>query len=217
MTDDIIREIDEEVRRDRYVKLLKRYAPQITIVAVAIALAFGGYAGWRKHMRDVAEAESRQFAQAMLLERGGKFKEAAEAFAALSAGGSSSYRALAGLQAAAAHAAAGDVSAAIAEYDRLAADSGVPDRFRDLARLLAVQHLLDTAPPDDLEQRLKLLTAPDNMWRYSARELQGAVRLKAGDLAGARKAFAELSDDTTAPAQVRARAAEMLAALPGAS
>jgi hypothetical protein len=217
VTDDIIREIDEEVRRDRYVKLLKRYSTHITVVVVVIVLVFGGYAGWRKHMRDVAEAESRQFAQAMLLERSGKFKEAAEAFATLSTGGSSAYRALAGLQAAAARAAAGDVTAAVVEYDKLAADSGIPDRFRDLARLLAVQHLLDTAPPDDLEQRLTPLVAPDNMWRYSARELHGAVRLKAGDLAGARKAFAELSDDTTAPAQVRARAAEMLAALPGAS
>jgi len=217
VTDDIIREIDEEVRRDQYVKVLKRYAPHLTAVIVVVALAGAGFVGWQRYKQHQAEAEGTAFAAAMSLESGGKLKEAADSFRSLAAEGSSGYRALAGLQAAAARARLGDIGGAVAVYDSLASDSSIEARFRDLARLLAVQQLLDSATPQQLDERLKPLLADDNMWRYSARELAALVKLKAGDVAGARKAYTELSDDLGAPADLRARAAEMLAALSNGS
>jgi hypothetical protein len=48
-----------------------------------------------------------------------------------------------------------------------------------------------------------------------ARELLAVLMIQQGDKDGARKALAALSDDATAPEGVRARAAEMLAALDG--
>ena len=214
MTDDIIREIDEEVRRDQYIKLAKRYAPQLTAAAVVIVLAAAGFAGWQKYKAYRAEQEARQFAAAMTLESDKKVKEAAEAFRNLQTVSGTGYRALAGLQAAAARAQQGDVGAAVALYDGMAADSAIEPRFRDLARLLAVLHLMDTATPEQLDERLQPILGNDNLWHYSARELAALVRLKAGDTAGARKEFTELSDDLGAPSDLRGRAAEMLAALP---
>ena len=217
MTDDIIREIDDEVRRDQYVKLLKRYAPQITAGVVVLALAVGGYFAWQQYKQSRARHDASAFAAAMSLESSGKLKEAAEAFHTLAVEGSTGYRALAGLQAAAARAQQGDVGAAVAMYDAIAEDSGLEQRFRDLARLLAVQHMMDTATPEQLDERLKPIVGADSLWHYSARELAALVRLKAGDTAGARKAFAALSDDLSAPADLRSRATEMLAALPSGS
>jgi hypothetical protein len=120
---------------------------------------------------------------------------------------------LAGLQAAAALASAKEVPAAIAAYDRIAADGGVEPVMRDLARLLAALHAVDTAPQADVEQRLQPLVGEGNIWRHSAREVAAAAKLKAGDASGARTAFQQLADDATAPAGVRARAAELLAAI----
>ncbi len=217
MTDDIIREIDDEIRRDQYLKLAKRYAPQLTAAAVVILLAAGGFFGWQKYKQFRAQEEAREFAAAMTLEGSGKLKEATESFHRLAVDGSTGYRALAGLQAAAARAQQGDVGAAVAAYDGLAADSGIEQRFRDLARLLAVLHLMDSATPEQLDERLKPIVGADSVWRYSARELAALVRLKAGDTAGARKAFTELSDDLGAPTDLRSRATELLAALQDAS
>jgi hypothetical protein len=217
VTDDIIREIDDEVRRDQYIKLAKRYAPQITAVVVVLALAGGGFFAWQQYKRSRAQREAGEFAAAMTLESSGKLKEAAEAFQALASEGSTGYRALAGLQAAAARAQQGDIAAAVVLYDNLAADASIEQRFRDLARLLAAQRMLDTAAPEQLDERLKPILGADSLWHYSARELAALVRLKAGDVAGARKAFTELSDDLGAPADLRSRATEMLAALPGGS
>jgi len=214
VTDDIIREIDEEVRRDQYIKLAKRYAPQLTAAAIVLVLAAGGFAGWQKYKAYRAEQEAKQFAQAMTLESDKKVKEAAEAFRTLSQQSATGYRALAGFQAAAARAEQGDVGAAVALYDGMASDSAIEPRFRDLARLLAVLHLMDTASPEQLDERLQPLLGKDSIWQYSARELAALVRLKAGDTAGARKQFTELSDDLGAPSDLRGRAAEMLAALP---
>jgi hypothetical protein len=48
-----------------------------------------------------------------------------------------------------------------------------------------------------------------------ARELLAVLMIQEGDKVGARKALERLSDDAAAPAGVRARASEMLAALGG--
>ncbi|HYM32263.1 MAG TPA: tetratricopeptide repeat protein [Candidatus Cybelea sp.] len=213
MSDDIIREIDEEVRRDQYLKLVKRYAPQLTAAAIVILLVAGGFLGWREYRQQQAVREGEQFAAALNLLRDGKAKDAAAAFGLLANDGSTGYGALAAFESAAAKWQSGDAKGAIADYDRMAADGGVEKRYRDLAGLLAVLHLMDTAPPDELDRRLAPLSAPDCTWRYSALELGALVRLKAGDLEAARKAFTQLSDDPAAPTGVRGRATEMLAAL----
>jgi hypothetical protein len=213
VSDDIIREIDEEVRRDQYLKLAKRYAPQLTAVAIAIVVAAGGFFGWREYRQQQAVREGEQFAAALNLLRDGKTKDAAPAFGLLANDGSTGYGALAAFESAAAKWQSGDAKGAVADYDRMAADSGAEKRYRDLASLLAVLHLMDTATPEELDRRLAPLTAPDCIWHYSALELGALVRLKAGDLEAARKALTQLSDDTAAPTGVRGRATEMLAAL----
>lgn len=213
---DIFREIEEEVRRDRYMKLWKAYGRYVVGVVVAVVIVVVGGIGWREYNARQALAESVRFSEAMELERAGEHGRAAAAFAAIAEDARSGYAALAALRSAAALAEAGDRAAAIAAYDRAAADGGVPRRFRDLAALLAAMHALDSADVAELERRLQPLTAGSNPWRHSARELAGLVRLKAGDQKGAREVFARLADDAEAPSGVRGRAAELLAALPEA-
>ena len=103
---------------------------------------------------------------------------------------------------------------AVSVYDRLVADGDVDQHLRDLARLLAAQAMLELGTAnEDVAQRLVPLLTDDNPWRHSARELRGALALQEGDIETATREFTALSDDLTAPPGIRARAAELLAAV----
>lgn len=210
---DVFREVDEEVRREQLMKLWRAYGSYAIALAIVIIVAFGGFLGWRDWRERQALEQGTRFTNALIQAREGKNPESAGAFASLAEDSGAGYRALAMLQEAAARLRAKDVPAAVAVYDRLAADDGVEAEWRDLARLLAALHLVDSAPPDELDRRLQPLLAKPGPWQYSARELAAAARLKAGDVPGAREAFRQLADDAAAPAGVRARAAELLAAI----
>jgi hypothetical protein len=107
----------------------------------------------------------------------------------------------------------GDRKAAIAAYDRLAGASGIDPEFSDLAKLLAAAQQLADGDAAGATERLQKLTASGNPWRASALDLTAAAKLKAGDRGGALAIYKELSDDLLAPQGLRARAAEMAAAL----
>ena len=82
-----------------------------------------------------------------------------------------------------------------------------------LAVLLSVTHGLPESDPKIAIERLQRLTESGNPWRASALELTAAAKLKAGDRNGALDIYKALADDLTAPQKLRARAAEMAAAL----
>jgi hypothetical protein len=107
----------------------------------------------------------------------------------------------------------GDNKAAIAAYDRLAGSSGIDPELRDLAVLLSVTHGLPEEDANAAITRLQPLTLSGKPWRASALDLTAAAKLKAGDRSGALEIYKQLADDLTAPQALRARAAEMAAAL----
>ena len=144
--------------------------------------------------------------------REGKAAEAAKLFAVLAREGGG-YSLLAAFEEAEMLAKSGDRKAAIAAYDQLAGGSGTDPEFRDLAVLLSVMHGLPDGDPKAAVERLQPLTASGNPWRASALDLTAAAKLKSGDRGGALEIYKELADDLSAPQGLRARAAEMAAAL----
>ena len=102
-------------------------------------------------------------------------------------------------------------------YDRLDADATIVSlldpEFRDLAVLLSVMKGLPDSDAKAAIERLQPLTENGNPWRASALELTAAATLKAGDRNGALELYRKIADDLGAPQRLRARAAEMAAAL----
>jgi len=181
-------------------------------LAVLIVLATAAVVGWRQYQARERRADSAQYAAALDLARRDQ-AAAAKAFDELASKAGGGYIILARLQAAASKASAGDVSGAIAAYDALAADGSVEPLYRDLASLSAAQHMLETAEPSAVIERLKPLAAGQSPWRPSALEITALAQLKAGDKKAALDTFKQLADDLTAPQGLRARAAEMITAL----
>ena len=208
---DIFREIDEEMRRDNLLKLWARYGRWVIAAAAAVLLAAGAAAAWRSHLLAERRAEATRYQGAVSLALDGKAADATKVFAAVAKEGGG-YALLAAFEEAGLLAKAGDQKAAIDRYDRIAGAAGIAPEFRDLAVLLAVMQGIETDPRAAIT-RLAPLTAAGNPWRPTALELTALARLEAGDKKGALALYKGLADDPMAPRGLRARAAEMAAAL----
>lgn len=209
---DIFREIDEELRRDNLLKLWSRYGRYIMALAVLVLVVAGGIVAWRDHQLSERRAQSTRYASALSLARDGKDAEAAKVFAAI-AQENGGYAVLAAFEEAELLAKSGDRNAAVAAYDR-AADAGRLDPvLRELAVLFSVMHGMPEADPHSTIERLAPLTKSGNPWRSTALELTAAAQLKSGDKNTALELYKSLADDLAAPQRLRARAAEMAAAL----
>lgn len=211
---DIFREIEDELRRDNLLKLWSRYGKYIIAAVVLAVVVAGAIVAWREHQADQRRAQGARYSEALALARAGKSTEAANEFSALAQQGGG-YGVPAAFERAELLAHNGDGKGAAAIYDRIAGDANVDPEFRGLATVLSVSHALsgNDADPKAAIARLEPLTASGNPWRTSALELTAAAKLAAGDRAAALAIYQKLADDLAAPQALRARAAELAAAL----
>ena len=209
---DIFREIDEELRRDNLHKLWSRYGRYVIAAAVLVLVVAGAIVAWRDHQLSERQAQSTRYASALALARDGKEADAVKVFETIAQEGGG-YAVLASFEEGAWLAKSGDRKAAIAIYDRIAGARELDSRLRELAALLSVMQGMAESDPHSTIERLASLTASGNSWRPTALELTAIARFSSGDRSGALDLYKSLADDPTAPSGLRARAAEMAAAL----
>jgi hypothetical protein len=211
---DIFREVDEEVRREQLKKLWDRYGVYAIAAAFIVLAAVAGWRGYEWWETKKAAESGVAFEAAALLSAEGKHDEALAAFDKLAKEGHGGYRMLARFREAG-ELAQKDVQAAIKAYDALAADASVAPEMRDLAGLRAGFLLVDTAPFDEVRQRLESLAAPQRAFRHTARELLALSAWRARDEAAVRKWSDTIVTDAETPPGIRTRI-EVLMALTGA-
>jgi hypothetical protein len=180
----MMRELEEEVRREQIAKLWKNYGTYVILGAAAIVAGVGGWQ-W-----------SKQRAIARAAEAGAQFESAVQ----LAEGGSTP-NAIAGD-----HAKAGRPAEAVAAFDALGKDADVDVLLRDFARLQAAALRLGQADWTEMQNRLNDLAGLTGPYRASAKELLGLAALKAGRTADARQTFQELLADQKTPQALSQRA-----------
>lgn len=207
---DIFEEVDEELRRDKYQGLLRKYGPWVLGGAIAIIAAAAGYQGWQAWTQSRREASSEAFFQAVRAADAGRVEEAGQALEALSETGAASYPALALMQRGAVALDAGDPAAAAGFFEQAARASSEPI-LRDLAEIKAIWARWDALSFNDIEIRLTPLTRDTAPYRFLARETIGAAALRDGNLERAREVYQFINFALDAPDGVRRRAQEALA------
>ncbi len=212
---DIFQEVDEEVRREQLKKLWERYGTYLIAVCILVVVAVGGWRGYEWWQTKRAAEAGAAFEQAVTLAESGKRQEAEAAFAKLAADGTASYRLLARLREAA-ELGQTDRKAAVKAYDEIAAERSAGSVMQDLAALRAGFLLVDTSSYSELRARLEPLTAPERVFRHSARELLALSAWKEGDIGAARQWTNMITSDPQTPAGARSRA-EVLSELIAAS
>ncbi len=213
-SDEFIREVNEDLQRDRLAGLWRRYGAAVVVAAVALVLGTAASVGWQGWQESRRAAEADRFAQAVEgIERDPA--AAAGRLASFAGEAHTGYRAVARLREAEARAAANDGPGAVAALEALAGNGEVDPLFRDLGAILAVGREIDGGDPAALKARLEPLAAPGQPFRFTARELLAMVALRSGDAEGARRMLAELRRESGLPEAQERRVGELLAALGG--
>ena len=209
---DIFQEVEEDLRRDRYERLAKKYGGYVIGALVGIVVATAGYVLWKNWHQARQQTATLQLAEAVdSTGPGGILPAGIPALDGVATGAPSGPAGLARFYEAGLKARTGDSAGAIALYESLAGDGALPALYRDLAELLSVQQQVASGDPKALSGRLARLSLDASPWRFTARELDALLAARSGDKARAKALFQQLADDKDAPAGLRARAAELSA------
>ncbi|CAM3781313.1 tetratricopeptide repeat protein [Litorimonas haliclonae] len=212
---DFINEVEEELRKDDYNKLLKKYGPAIAAV-IALIIAGTAFLEWRKSSDDrMARAASSSYVSASDLAADGQSERAVSSFVALSEKAPSGYAGLSLMRAAAVELEGGDSAKAVDLYDQ-AAEKFKLARHKDLAKLKAAYILSDQGAYADVQARLDPLAAKDAPYEFLARELAGFVAYQTGDMNTARQEFTYLESIPGVPPSIAERAGQFLTLVPAA-
>jgi hypothetical protein len=208
--DILIKEVNDELQRERMQKLWEQYRTYVFAGAAAIIIGVGGVKFLENRRQVAAEQAGAAYVSAVSQLRDNKRDDAQKAFDSV-ASGHPGLGALAKLRLAATDVTANKIKEALATYDSLAADRSIDPMLSDFARLQSAMLTIDTASWTDTQNRLTPLNSETNVWRHAARELIGLSAQKAGQTKDARAIFEQLIGDSTTPAVIGERAKMVMA------
>lgn len=210
-TDSFIDEVNEEVRRDRFYHLLRRYG---WIAALAIVLIVGG-AAWTEYRKAQDRAQAEALGDAMLAALSIDDAAArADQLAAIDAPTSASAAVL-HLLTAAEQVEAGEVEAAVATLDALAVDGDAPAIYRQVAQFKSLTLQGADTPIADRRLALEAMAQPGNPLRLLASEQMALLDIEAGEAEAAISRYQAILQDAETTSDLQQRALQVIVALGG--
>ncbi|MEI9886615.1 MAG: tetratricopeptide repeat protein [Rhizomicrobium sp.] len=204
---DIFREVEEEVRRERFEQIWKQYGDYIIAGVALVVIAIAGWQLYQRYETNERLKASETLIAAQELAGAGDIGKATPAFAIVAKDAPGGYAKIARLSQAGALLAAGQRAAAVEIYKKIAAeDRGVLGR---VAVIRTAWALADSAPRSEIATLLGPLADAASPWRFAAREILAYADYHAGEMLKAQAAFQALADDAKAPEGMRSRANAM--------
>ncbi len=209
-SDSFIEEVSEEVRRDRLYGYLRRYG----WIAVLAILAIVGGASWNEYRKaqDIAQAEALGDAMLAALRQNDQAARAA-AIAEVEAE-TATARAVLDMIAAAELAGAEDPATAVARLEAVAANTEVPQVYRDLAAFKA----LLVPGGSDLDTRragFEAMDVPGHAFRMLASEQLALIDIETGETQAALDRLQAILIDAEVSPGLQQRALQVIVALGG--
>ncbi len=211
-TDSFVQEVDENLRQERMMALLKRYGPWLLGAFAVFLVVLGGWQLWTGYQTNQARTQSEDYIAALELVRAGNFEDANAALEQITNEGTNAYRTMATMEQAAIAVHQGDLEAALAKFDE-AADLANDPVMRESAQMRAAYIAADTQDFEALRARLQPLIDDGGNMSFLARELLGIEAWEAGDADLARSTMEDLTLALNAPEVVRNRAQVALAVI----
>ncbi len=206
--DSFIREVTEEVRRERVSGFLRRYG----WIGVVLVLGVVGGAAWNEWSKAQRDAAAQGFGDAVLAAY--EAPDATARLRALQAIETTGTRvAVQRLLVAAEAQAAGNRDQALAALSAVADDTALPARYRQLATLKRITLAGADMPLAEREQTLNALASPGQPLRPLAMEQLAVLRIEAGDIDAAVAILRELVDGAEVGPGLRRRASQVIVAL----
>ncbi|MEO7365831.1 MAG: tetratricopeptide repeat protein [Sphingomicrobium sp.] len=208
-----LREVDEDLRRDQLRTMARKYAPLLIAAVVLLLAAAGGWLFWQDKQNKAAAADSEALAQVYTDIGAGKVESVPPRLDALAEGGSDAVRASALFTSAAVAIEQNDRPLAIAKYNEVANDKGLPEPYRNLGLIRATTLEFDSLKPDQVIARMEPIAKPGNPWFGSAGELTAMAMIKQGKNLQAGQLFAAIAADRQVPESIRTRAVQIAGSL----
>lgn len=213
ITDTFVREVDENLRRDRARDFAKKYGGWLIAAVILFLAASGGYIYWQYYQLQRSGKQVEQLAEAFKTFGSGDKASATKQIEDLSKSGSKAVRATALFTRAAIALEQNDLRLATAKYREIAGDSGLPKPYRDAALIRQTALEFDSLQPQEIITRLQPLTTPGNPWFGTAGEMTAMALIKQGKKNEAARLFAAIAKDTSVPGSLRSRSVQIAGSL----
>ena len=209
---DFINEVEEELRKDKYNALLRKFGPLIIALIFAV-VAGAGYVEYQKYSKSKkARATAASYTKASKLAEEGDFQAAIEKFIAISDIAPRGYAGLSLSRAAGLKVQLGDMDAAVKLFDKSANAFELPIH-KDLSSLKAAYILMELGRFDEVKTRTGELALDASPYKDLAKELLAYASMNTGDAETAREQFTYLSNAPGVLSGVKARAKQAMSLL----
>lgn len=204
--DTFLREIKEEMDRERLENIWKRYGTLIVGAGALVVVAVAGFQIWTSMQKRAAYEAGAAYEQALDGVFDKKLDEAEKKFSEIAKDGPPGYAQLAGLQAAATQMEEGKKSEAVAGFEAISKNTSADPLIRGFAALQATALRIGEGDFNEMQNRLNPLIKEGEPWRFNAQELLGVAAVKAGKLEAAKAAFEKILAEPNVPPAMRQRA-----------
>ena len=208
MSEEFIREVDEDLKEEKRLKLWKRLLPYVISVSLGVILSTSGYVFWENYSNKTKQQLGDDFTAAVELSNEEDIDAALIALDRIVDKGSDGYVTMAKLKKASILIAKGNRNEGLDIYLDLEKNA-VDQSFRDIATILYVMNSMDLEQPEKLLDKLEPLRN-SMIWKSSALELTAFIYLKNDQKQEALDYFEEIKMLPNKPASLGLRAQNMI-------
>ncbi len=176
MSEEFIREVDEDLKEEKRMKLWKKLLPYILSISLGVILSTSGYVLWNNYTNNVKQQLGDDFSAAVVLSKDEDIDAALLALDRIVDKGSDGYVTMAKMKKASLLIEKGELKKGLEIYLDLEKNA-VDQSFRDIATILFVMNSLDSEEPEILLEKLEPLEN-SLIWKSSALELKAFIYLR---------------------------------------
>lgn len=201
MSDELIQEARDDVRREELLALWQKYWRWIVGGFVLIMAITIGYGIWTRHLEKQRDELTSHYEKALIHIQQKQPEQAIAELNLLSMKGNTAYLMLSLFKQAGVSPDDNDT------LQKIVDDKKFDEPWRQLAGLILIERMMNTTNYEIAMQKLTPLVNSNSPWRASAQELMAICLYKTGAATDAIQAFHTLADDKAAPRDIRLRAA----------
>ena len=208
MSEEFVREVDEDIKEEQRIKLWKKVFPYVVSVSLGIIIFTSGYVFWNNYTESLNQQLGDDFTAAVQLANEEDLDASILALDRIVDEGSDGYVTLAKMKKASLLIQRGELKLGLNIYLDLERNA-VDQSFRDIASILYVLNSMDTEDPKALLEKINKLES-SQIWRSSALEMKAFLKLKQNKVEEAQKIFEGILNLPSTPSSLATRAKNMV-------
>ena len=208
MSEEFIKEVDEDIKEEKRVKLWKKLIPYVISFSLTIILLTSGFVFWKNYTRNMNQTLGDDFTAAVDLANEDDTDAALLALDRIVDEGSDGYATIAKMKKASLLIDKGLSDEGLSIYLDLERNA-VDQSFRDIATILYVLNSMDKIAPETLLKKIEPLEN-SKVWQSSALELKAFIFLKNNNKKLAKETFQSILNLKTSPSSLSTRARNMV-------